>query len=277
MTRALHAWSDTWSRRLQGAARAAQREILASRCAERIQLARGLALVQRLREHPVLHLAPALQPGHPHVPHPVEDLRHVRAHPALELDPHLAEHHAAPVLELRQSLLELVELEEGYTTILGERGVTLSGGQRQRLAIARAIATDPRVLILDDCFSSVDTETEEHILRELRRLRRGSLIVLSAPSGTGKSTVVKRLVKEVDGLHFSVSATTRAPRDGEEDGVDYHFIDEPTFARKVAEGEFLEHAEVHGSHYGTLRSATEEQLRKGRDLLLDIDGTPVTI
>ena len=74
---------------------------------------------------------------------------------------------------------------------------------------------------------------------DLRLLRRGSLIVLSAPSGTGKSTVVKRLLQEVEGLHFSVSATTRAPRDGEQDGVDYHFIDEPSFARKVAEGEFL--------------------------------------
>ena len=106
---------------------------------------------------------------------------------------------------------------------------------------------------------------------ELRSLRRGSLLVLSAPSGTGKSTIVRRLVAEVEGLNFSVSATTRPPRDGERDGVDYHFIDEPSFARKVAEGEFLEHAEVHGHHYGTLRSATDEQLRRGRDLLLDID------
>jgi guanylate kinase len=106
---------------------------------------------------------------------------------------------------------------------------------------------------------------------ELRRLRRGSLLVLSAPSGTGKSTVIRRLVDEVEGLGFSVSATTRPPRPGERDGVDYHFIDEPTFARKVAEGEFLEHAEVHGHRYGTLRSATEAQLSAGRDLLLDID------
>ena len=105
----------------------------------------------------------------------------------------------------------------------------------------------------------------------LRDLRRGSLIVLSAPSGTGKSTLVRRLVSEIEGLHFSVSATTRRPREGEVDGVDYHFIDEPSFARRVAEGEFLEHAEVHGHHYGTLRTATEEQLRGGRDLLLDID------
>lgn len=106
---------------------------------------------------------------------------------------------------------------------------------------------------------------------DLKSLRRGSLMVLSAPSGTGKSTIVKRLLAEVEGLHFSVSATTRPPREGERDGVEYHFIDEPSFARKVAEGEFLEHAEVHGHHYGTLRSATEEQLRQGRDLLLDID------
>lgn len=117
----------------------------------------------------------------------------------------------------------------------------------------------------------MSSERAGRLEAELRGLRRGSLIVLSAPSGTGKSTVVKRLVKEVDGLHFSVSATTRPPREGEADGVEYHFIDESSFARKVAEGEFLEHAEVHGHHYGTLRSATEEQLREGRDLLLDID------
>ena len=117
----------------------------------------------------------------------------------------------------------------------------------------------------------MSSEVAGSVETNLRRFRRGSLIVISAPSGTGKSTVVKRLLNEVDGLHFSVSATTRPPREGEEDGVDYHFIDEPTFARKVAEGEFLEHAEVHGHHYGTLRSATEEQLRKGPDLLLDID------
>jgi len=117
----------------------------------------------------------------------------------------------------------------------------------------------------------MSSEVAGSVEANLRRLRRGSLIVISAPSGTGKSTVVKRLLNEVEGLHFSVSATTRPPREGEVDGIDYHFIDEPAFSLKVAEGEFLEHAEVHGHHYGTLRSATEEQLRKGQDLLLDID------
>ena len=102
-------------------------------------------------------------------------------------------------------------------------------------------------------------------------MSRGSLIVVSAPSGTGKSSIVRRLLEILPHLYFSVSATTRAPRAGERDGVDYHFLDKATFAARSAAGEFLEHAEVHGNCYGTLRDATLAQLDQGRDTLLEID------
>lgn len=102
-------------------------------------------------------------------------------------------------------------------------------------------------------------------------MRRGSLIVLSAPSGTGKSSLVRRLVDDVPGLVFSVSATTRKPRRGEKDGVDYHFLDRQEFLELVERGDLLEHAEVHGELYGTLREATERELEAGRDVLLEID------
>ena len=81
--------------------------------------------------------------------------------------------------------------------------------------------------------------------------RRGLLIILSSPSGAGKSTLAKRLMKWDDSLSFSVSATTRAPRDGEVDGIDYHFAEEADFKRQVADGEMLEHAHVFGNFYGS--------------------------
>lgn len=101
--------------------------------------------------------------------------------------------------------------------------------------------------------------------------QRGNLIVLSAPSGTGKSTMVRRLMREVEGLRFSVSATTREPRPGESDGIDYRFLDDSTFTELVEQGGFLEHACVHGNRYGTLRSQTQSQLEAGQQVLLDID------
>lgn len=101
---------------------------------------------------------------------------------------------------------------------------------------------------------------------------RGRLIVISAPSGTGKSSLVRRLLAlESSRLVFSVSATTRAPRSGERDGVDYHFLDRPTFEARIAAGEFLEHAEVHGNLYGTLRAGVDDVRSSGRHVLLDID------
>ncbi len=99
----------------------------------------------------------------------------------------------------------------------------------------------------------------------------GTLFVVSAPSGAGKGTLIRRLFAEVPGIAFSVSWTTRAPRPGEREGVDYHFCDEETFREKVRRGEFLEWAEVHGHLYGTGRAEVEERLAAGMDVLLDID------
>jgi len=97
------------------------------------------------------------------------------------------------------------------------------------------------------------------------------LYVVSAPSGTGKTTVLTRVLGRVEGLRFSVSHTTRSPRSGERDGHDYHFVDRPEFERRVADGRFLEWAEVHGELYGTLRSQVDAALRAGKNVLLDID------
>ncbi|MES1992474.1 MAG: guanylate kinase [Pseudomonadota bacterium] len=99
----------------------------------------------------------------------------------------------------------------------------------------------------------------------------GSLFVIAAPSGAGKTSLVQALMAEVPGLAFSVSHTTRAPRAGEVDGRDYHFVDPATFQHMVAEGAFLEHAEVFGRCYGTSRGAVAERLAAGEDLILEID------
>lgn len=100
--------------------------------------------------------------------------------------------------------------------------------------------------------------------------RSGILFVLSAPSGAGKSTLRAGLQKTPDFV-YSVSCTTRAPRVGEVDGEDYHFISREQFEAFVDAGEFLEHANVHGNYYGTLRSAIVDRLRQGVDVLVDID------
>ena len=99
----------------------------------------------------------------------------------------------------------------------------------------------------------------------------GRLFVISAPSGAGKTTLLKRVMERVSGLSFSVSHTTREPRDGEEEGVDYHFISHTTFINMVEKGLFLEYAEVHGNLYGTSQQSVLEQLKKGIDIVLDID------
>ena len=99
----------------------------------------------------------------------------------------------------------------------------------------------------------------------------GILFVLTAPSGTGKSTLAGRLLENDRRLHFSVSFTTRPPRSGERDGEAYHFVDEPEFRRRIDAGEFLEWADVYGKLYGTGRQATRQALQAGNDLLLDID------
>ena len=101
--------------------------------------------------------------------------------------------------------------------------------------------------------------------------KTGLLVVICGPSGAGKSTVIALLRREVPDLQFSVSCTTRSPRAGEHDGLDYHFLSPETFAERVATGNFLEHAEVHAHRYGTLRSEVAPHLDAGRDVLLDID------
>ena len=101
--------------------------------------------------------------------------------------------------------------------------------------------------------------------------RFGNLIVVSGPSGVGKSTLIKRVREELPDLRFSVSCTTRQPRAGEVDGVDYHFLDEAEFVRKLEQGEFLEHAQVFQHRYGTLRSEVLDRIRRGEEVILDID------
>lgn len=102
-------------------------------------------------------------------------------------------------------------------------------------------------------------------------MSRGVLFVISAPSGAGKTTLLKRLLAVIPNLEFSVSHTTRPPRPGEQDGVDYHFIDRDGFLALRDQEAFLEWAEVHGNFYGTSREAVTAALEKGRDLCLDID------
>ncbi len=100
---------------------------------------------------------------------------------------------------------------------------------------------------------------------------RGVLLVVSSPSGAGKTTLCNRLREEFRRLEFSVSYTTRAPRPGETNGVEYHFVDSPDFQEMIAKDEFAEYAMVHGNMYGTAAKLVREALEDGRDLLFDID------
>jgi guanylate kinase len=101
--------------------------------------------------------------------------------------------------------------------------------------------------------------------------RAGNVIVISAPSGTGKSTVVKRVLESVAELTFSVSHTTRAPRPGEQDGREYFFVSLARFKRMIAAEDFVEWAEVHGNHYGTSWNELHNARKAGKDIVLDID------
>jgi len=103
-------------------------------------------------------------------------------------------------------------------------------------------------------------------------MSKGPVIILSGPSGSGKSTVIKWLLASVDlPVRLSVSATTRPPRAGERDGVDYHFWTRERFLKEVAAGAFLEWAEVHGNYYGTPRGEIEPYVARGTGVILDID------
>ncbi|MDR0571285.1 MAG: guanylate kinase [Rickettsiales bacterium] len=97
------------------------------------------------------------------------------------------------------------------------------------------------------------------------------ILILSAPSGTGKSTLVGKLMEQHPNFRYSISATTRAPRKGEQDGVQYYFITRDEFEEKITKGEFLEYAEVHGNYYGTPKYDIENHLSDNHDVILDID------
>jgi len=99
----------------------------------------------------------------------------------------------------------------------------------------------------------------------------GLVFVITGPSGVGKGTLIRGLLERVPGLEESVSATTRAPRPGEHDGVDYHFLSEAEFNRRVAAGEFVEHAAYAGRRYGTLRSELERRTHAGTPVVLEIE------
>jgi len=99
----------------------------------------------------------------------------------------------------------------------------------------------------------------------------GLVFVITGPSGVGKGTLIRGLLERVAGLELSVSATTRAPRPGERDGVDYHFLDEAEFERRVAAGEFVEHASYSGHRYGTLRSELERRREQAAGVVLEIE------
>jgi guanylate kinase len=99
----------------------------------------------------------------------------------------------------------------------------------------------------------------------------GTLYIISAASGAGKTTLVNAVLQQVDDLEVSVSHTTRAPREGEVDGVNYHFVDKHRFEEMVEASEFIEYATVFGNMYGTSRQHIQEQLLKGKDVILEID------
>jgi len=104
-----------------------------------------------------------------------------------------------------------------------------------------------------------------------RALNKGTLYIISAPSGAGKTSLVKALTSAAQDIKVSVSHTTRKMREGETDGVDYHFVDQQTFQSMVSDAAFLEHAKVFDNYYGTSQSHVEQQLQQGQDVILEID------
>jgi len=102
-------------------------------------------------------------------------------------------------------------------------------------------------------------------------MSKGTLYIVSAASGTGKTSLLKALLEQTNGISLSVSHTTRDARVGEENGVHYHFVGKNTFHNLIEDGDFLEHAEVFGNFYGTSQSAVERQLNQGEDVILEID------
>lgn len=100
---------------------------------------------------------------------------------------------------------------------------------------------------------------------------KGAILLLSGPSGCGKSTLLKEVYKEISDYYFSISTTTRQPRVGEEDGVDYFFVSKEEFEEDIVNGNFLEHANVHGNYYGTSLKPIKKALEEGKLVIFDID------
>lgn len=100
---------------------------------------------------------------------------------------------------------------------------------------------------------------------------RGAILILSGPSGAGKSTIIERASDRIGDFHFSISTTTRAPRPGEVNGVDYYFTDRESFERDIEAGEFLEYAQVHGNYYGTSLKPVRDAVEAGKLVIFDID------
>ena len=101
--------------------------------------------------------------------------------------------------------------------------------------------------------------------------KKGLLIVVSGPSGTGKGTICKAIVEKRDDVFLSVSATTRQPREGEQNGVHYHFLSRAEFEKNIADGQMLEHAVFCGNYYGTPKKAVDEMLEAGKNVILEIE------
>lgn len=102
-------------------------------------------------------------------------------------------------------------------------------------------------------------------------MKKGLLLVISGPSGAGKGTICKSLLEKNSNINLSVSATTRNPRPGEVEGINYYFLEKENFKDMIGEGEFLEYAEVYGNYYGTPKAKVMEKLNSGEDVLLEID------
>jgi guanylate kinase len=100
---------------------------------------------------------------------------------------------------------------------------------------------------------------------------KGNLIIISSPSGGGKGTLIKEILRSTPGIGYSVSYTTRAPREGEEHGRDYLFVSYQEFSDLIKQNEFLEYAEVHGNFYGTSKTRVNDEIENGRDVILEID------
>jgi guanylate kinase len=115
------------------------------------------------------------------------------------------------------------------------------------------------------------SDRADEIIAELRGRRHGLVLVLSGPSGVGKDTVLEVMRRSHDDLYFTVTATTRPQRPGEMDHVHYIFLSQPEFAAMLAQGEFLEHAEVYGNHYGVPKDQVRKALDRSQDVLIKVD------